>query len=73
MRCYTNSGAQKASADAVALAPDLPAAYCSWGLALERHGDHRHFRGKQKRYKFATVEQLIADFLEDVRQLRGES
>ena len=36
-------------------------------------GDHRHFRGKQKRYKFATVEQLIADFLEDVRQLRGES
>ena len=33
------SGAQKAYADAVALAPDLPAAYYSWGLALVRHGD----------------------------------
>ncbi len=33
------AGAQKAYADAVALAPDLPAAYYSWGLALARHGD----------------------------------
>ena len=32
-------GAQKAYADAVALAPDLPAADYSWGLALARHGD----------------------------------
>jgi tetratricopeptide (TPR) repeat protein len=32
-------GAQKAYADAVALAPDLPAAYYSWGAALARHGD----------------------------------
>jgi tetratricopeptide (TPR) repeat protein len=32
-------GAQKAYADAVALAPDLPAGYYSWGLALARHGD----------------------------------
>ena len=32
-------GAQKAYAQAVALAPDLPAAYYSWGLALARHGD----------------------------------
>lgn len=32
-------GAQKAYAEAVALAPDLPAAYYSWGLALARHGD----------------------------------
>jgi tetratricopeptide (TPR) repeat protein len=32
-------GAQKAYADAVALAPDLPAAYYSWGVALARHGD----------------------------------
>ena len=32
-------GAQRAYADAVALAPDLPAAYYSWGLALARHGD----------------------------------
>jgi hypothetical protein len=32
-------GAQKAYASAVALAPDLPAPYYSWGLALARHGD----------------------------------
>jgi len=31
--------AQKAYAEAVALAPDLPAAYYSWGVALGRHGD----------------------------------
>jgi tetratricopeptide (TPR) repeat protein len=33
-------GAQKAYEEAVALAPDLPAAYYSWGVALLRHGDH---------------------------------
>jgi tetratricopeptide (TPR) repeat protein len=32
-------GAQKAYAEAVALAPDLPAAYYSWGVALASHGD----------------------------------
>jgi tetratricopeptide (TPR) repeat protein len=32
-------GAQKAYAEAVAIAPDLPAAYYSWGVALARHGD----------------------------------
>ncbi len=31
--------AQRAYAAAVATAPDLPAAYHSWGLALARHGD----------------------------------
>jgi tetratricopeptide (TPR) repeat protein len=31
--------AQKAYAEAVALAPDLPAAYFSWGVALLKHGD----------------------------------
>jgi tetratricopeptide (TPR) repeat protein len=33
------NGAQKAYAEAVALAPDLPAAYYSWGAALAKHGD----------------------------------
>jgi tetratricopeptide (TPR) repeat protein len=33
------TGAQTAYAEAVALAPDLPAAYYSWGVALARHGD----------------------------------
>ena len=32
-------GAQKAYADAVVLASDLPAAYYSWGVALAKHGD----------------------------------
>jgi tetratricopeptide (TPR) repeat protein len=31
--------AQKAYSSAVALAPDLPAAYYSWGVALAAHGD----------------------------------
>jgi tetratricopeptide (TPR) repeat protein len=33
------TGAQQAYAQAVALAPDLPAGYYSWGVALARHGD----------------------------------
>ncbi|HWE47591.1 MAG TPA: tetratricopeptide repeat protein, partial [Caulobacteraceae bacterium] len=33
------AGAQRQYAAAVALAPDLPAAYYSWGMALVRHGD----------------------------------
>jgi tetratricopeptide (TPR) repeat protein len=32
-------GAQRAYAAAVKLAPDLPAGYYSWGMALVRHGD----------------------------------
>jgi tetratricopeptide (TPR) repeat protein len=32
-------GAQKTYADAVALAPDLPAAYYSWGVALAKYGN----------------------------------
>jgi Family of unknown function (DUF6516) len=35
-------------------------------------GDHRHFEGRQQRYAFTTSERLIADFLTDVRGLRGE-
>jgi Family of unknown function (DUF6516) len=34
-------------------------------------GDHRHFQGRQERYLFKTAEQLIEDFLADVRGLRG--
>ena len=33
------AAAQKAYADAVALAPDLPVSYYSWGVALAKHGD----------------------------------
>jgi len=35
-------------------------------------GDHRHIEGGQERYVFTSVEQLIADFLADVRGIRGE-
>ena len=46
------AGAQKAYAAAVALAPDLPAAYYSWGLALARHGD---LPGAQAKYAAASA------------------
>jgi tetratricopeptide (TPR) repeat protein len=42
------AGAQAAYAAAVALAPDLPAAYYSWGMALLKHGDLAGAEGKLK-------------------------
>ena len=42
------AGAQKAYAEAVALAPDLPAAYYSWGVALAKHGDLADAEAKLK-------------------------
>jgi len=42
------AGAQKAYADAATLAPDLPAAYYSWGVALVRHGDLKSAEAKLK-------------------------
>jgi tetratricopeptide (TPR) repeat protein len=41
-------GAQKAYAEAVARAPDLPAAYYSWRAALARHRDLAGAEGKLK-------------------------
>jgi hypothetical protein len=35
-------------------------------------GDHRYIEDRQERYIFKTVERLMADFLVDVRRLRGE-
>lgn len=35
-------------------------------------GDHRHIQGKEDAYAFSTPEQLIEDFLADVRGARGE-
>jgi hypothetical protein len=34
-------------------------------------GDHRHVQGVETTYAFTTVEQLMADFWSDVRNLRG--
>lgn len=33
-------------------------------------GDHRHLGDRQIDYRFASVEQLVADFLADVRHMR---
>lgn len=35
-------------------------------------GDHRHYRDREEPYAFTSVEQLIADFLSDVRKLRSQ-
>lgn len=35
-------------------------------------GDHRHVEGCEEAYVFVSPEQLVADFLSDVRRLRGE-
>jgi len=45
------TAAQKAYEDSVALAPDLPAAYYSWGIALAKHGD---FAGAEAKLKDAN-------------------
>lgn len=36
-------------------------------------GNHRHLGESEAPYAFSTVEALIADFLADVRRMRGES
>jgi tetratricopeptide (TPR) repeat protein len=45
------AGAQQAYAAAAALAPDLPAGYYSWGVALDRHGD---LAGAEAKFKQAN-------------------
>ena len=35
-------------------------------------GDHRHYRGVESPYYFSTVEQLAADFLNDVEYERRD-
>jgi hypothetical protein len=35
-------------------------------------GDHRHFLDREEPYQCRGVERLIADFLNDVREFRGE-
>jgi Family of unknown function (DUF6516) len=34
-------------------------------------GDHRHLAGRELPYAFTSVERLMADFLADIRSLRG--
>jgi hypothetical protein len=35
-------------------------------------GDHRHIRDQELPYRFESVNQLMADFLVDVKQIRSE-
>jgi hypothetical protein len=34
-------------------------------------GDHRHLDDRELAYIFTSVEQLVTDFLDDVRRIRG--
>jgi Family of unknown function (DUF6516) len=34
-------------------------------------GDHRHYRGRERPYRFTTFEALLADFWRDVREELG--
>jgi hypothetical protein len=36
-------------------------------------GDHRHIDDREERYAFSSVEELVSDFLSDVRRMRGKS
>jgi hypothetical protein len=36
-------------------------------------GEHRHVRGREMRYRFVSVQKLVADFLADVEKARGET
>ena len=35
-------------------------------------GDHRHYGDHEEGYEFRNIETLIADFLSDVRKLKGD-
>jgi hypothetical protein len=35
-------------------------------------GDHKHIAGREQRYRFVSVEQLVADFLADVERVRRD-
>lgn len=36
-------------------------------------GDHRHIGGVETRYRFVSVEKMVADFLADVERLKNEN
>ena len=36
-------------------------------------GDHKHVRGKELKYRFVSVDKLIADFFEEIRRWRNEN
>ena len=36
-------------------------------------GDHKHVRGREVKYRFVSVDKLVADFFEDVKRWRDEN
>lgn len=36
-------------------------------------GDHKHARGREMKYRFASIDKLVADFFEDVRAWQNEN
>jgi hypothetical protein len=36
-------------------------------------GDHKHAFGKEAKYRFVSVDKLVADFFEEVRRWRDEN
>ncbi len=36
-------------------------------------GDHKHVSGREVKYRFASVDKLVADFFEDVKRWRDEN
>jgi len=36
-------------------------------------GDHKHVRGKEMKYRFVSVDKLVADFFEEVKRWRDEN
>ena len=35
-------------------------------------GDHRHYRDREEKYRFESVEKLVQDFRDDIAEERGE-
>jgi hypothetical protein len=36
-------------------------------------GDHKHARGKETKYRFVSVEKLVADFFEEITRWKNEN
>ena len=36
-------------------------------------GDHKHVRGREVKYRFVSVERLVADFFEDVKRWQDKT
>jgi hypothetical protein len=53
-------------------------AYVRKGVCVLRYdneagkGDHRHYRGKESRFDFESVEQLLAAFQRDIERINHE-